>query len=189
MSADDLKTWVDVIQGVLTSIGIILAGWWSIFTFGLGRSFAPNVILEVTLKNIVELKTTKWVILSIRAKNIGKTRIRKEACKITCIPVYKDSMESNDKREFKRIDPDEKRILEILPRQYDVLNAHDSLEPEEEAKEDLLLEINSASILKAGITFYGHKYLWGRKQQWTTYVILDLQQSSSTSNLKGVPYE
>jgi len=189
MSADDIKTWVEIIQGALTSLGIILAGWWSIFTFGLGRSFAPNVILEVTLSNIVELGSTKGVILSIKAKNIGKTRIKKETCKITCIPVYTDSTDSNDKREFKRLDPDEKKVLEILPRQYEILNSHDSLEPEEEAKEDLLLEVNNVSVLKAGVTFYGHKYLWGRKQQWTTYAVLDLQKLNSSSNQKGVLYE
>lgn len=189
MNTNDVKIWVEIIQDILTTLGIILAGWWSIFTFGLGRSFAPNVILEVTLKKVVELKTTKGAIVSIKAKNIGKTRIRKESCRITCIPGYTDPTESNDKREFKRLDPDEKQVLEILPRQYEILTIHDSLEPEEEAKEDIFLEVNATTVLKAGVTFYGHKYLWGRKQQWTTYVIMDLQQSVSPSSSKGVLYE
>jgi hypothetical protein len=189
MSPTDIKTWVEIIQAVLTSLGIVLAGWWSIFTFGLGRSFAPNVILEVSFKNLIDLKMTKAVILSVKAKNIGKTRVLKESCRLTCIPVYGGSSENNDKREFNRIDPDEVQVLEILPRQYEILNAHDSLEPEEEAKEDVVLQINSASVLKAGVTFYGHKYLWGRKQQWTTYVVIELQKAGSLSIPKGVPYE
>jgi len=47
MEMSEIKIVVEIVQGLLTSIGILGAAVWSIFVFGLGRNFAANIVIGV----------------------------------------------------------------------------------------------------------------------------------------------
>ncbi len=180
------KIWVEIVQGILTSVGIVGAGIWSLFVFGLGRNFAPNIKFQFAVKQIISFQDAQAAILSLGIKNIGRTRVKKEACTLVVISITPTKLkDQNDVREFRRIDPTISEIISQLPRRLDIFSDHDAFEPSEEAIEDILLELGESPILKVVVTFFGSKYIWGRQQQWTSSTIVDVRNTHVETNYQN----
>ena len=166
MTPDDLKTWVEIIQGMVTTVGIIAAGIWSFFTFVLGRSFAPNMQITFELKQVVDLKERKAAIVSVKIRNIGRTRVRKKRCYIATASVT-DSSDASDIPEFSRLD----ESLEFsVAKVYRVFDAHTTLEPDEGAIEDVLFALGQSPTFKVGLIFTDK-----RNNSWISSAILDVR--------------
>ncbi len=162
MSLSDLKTWVEIVQGIVTALGVIVAGIWSFYVFVLGRGFAPNIQIQFELKQVVDLLDGKGAIVLVKIKNIGRTRIRKDACFIATALVPKDQ---RDLPELGRIDVPLKFSEAKV---YPVFDTHTSFEPNEEATEDVLFALGKSPTFKVGVIFVDH-----RKKAWSSNAILD----------------
>lgn len=177
MSSIELtKLWVEIIQGIFTALGILAAGIWSLLVFGLGRSFAPNIHFGFICKQVVALQVRQGVILTLKIKNTGHTRIKKETCTLIVVAVASlPNTTETDHRAFRRLVPIPSEIVAQLPRRFELFADHDAFEPNEEASEDILLELGDSPVFKVVATFFGAKYLFGRKQQWTSSSIMDVR--------------
>lgn len=170
MPLNDLKTWIEISQDLVTIAGITLAGVWSVYLFALGRSFAPNVKLEVELKQVLKLTTGYGVVISVKAQNIGRTRVKKESCQITLAPVLQIEVEGQP---LTRLDPPLPELMKQFPRQYEVFHEHASLEPDETATEDILVACADPVPVKVNVMFFGIRPIRGRREQWAASVILN----------------
>ncbi|MUH01550.1 hypothetical protein F7734_58555 [Scytonema sp. UIC 10036] len=74
----DVKTSIEIIQGIVTSIGIILAGIWSLWLFVFSRSFAGTLIINISFKRQIIIDNVPVAIVEVKVKNLGRTRVKKE---------------------------------------------------------------------------------------------------------------
>lgn len=166
MTPEEVKTYVEIIQGLVTTIGIIAAGIWSFFTFVLGRSFAPNMQITFDLKQVVDLKDGKAAIVSVKIKNIGRTRVRKRRCYIATTSIT-DGSNAGDMPEFSRLD---ESLDFSTAKVYRVFDAHSTLEPAEEATEDALFALGQSPTFKVGMIFTDKRH-----NSWISSAILDVR--------------
>jgi hypothetical protein len=161
---DNIKLVTQILQNIITSIGIIAAGLWSYYTFVRGRSFAPNVKIEFSLKQITEIDGKKLATISITLKNTGRTRINKDNCWLSIGQINIKSDET-----FTIIRQDESLDISLSQSKvYPIILDHHWLEPNEEVREDLLFDIGSANFVKVGIIFLNKK-----NEKWASNVILN----------------
>jgi hypothetical protein len=166
VTPDDIKTWVEIVQGIATTVGIVAAGIWSFFTFVLGRSFAPNMQITFELKQVVDLKQRQAAIVLVKIKNIGKTRVRKKRCYIATALVA-DSGSGSDIPELTRLD---ESLDFSTARVYRIFDAHATLEPDEGASEDVLFALGESPAFKVGLIFTDR-----RNNSWISSAILDIR--------------
>jgi hypothetical protein len=165
MQLDDVKTCVEIVQGIMTSMGILAAGIWSFYTFVLGRSFAPNVQISFEMKQVVNLASAKGAVVSVTIRNVGKTKVRKKNCWIAATPISTD---------IPRL-PALSRIDDALEfglgkaKVYPIFTEHTWLEPGEEAMDEVLFALGGSSTFKVSAIFVGHK------KKWASSVILDAE--------------
>jgi hypothetical protein len=166
MEPGDLKTWMDILQAAVTTVGILAAGIWSFFTFVVGRTFAPNMQITFDLKQVVDLQDRKAAIVSVKIKNIGRTRVRKKRCYIATASVT-DGSRAGDMPEFSRLD---ESLDFSAAKVYRVFDAHSTLEPAEEATEDALFALGPSPTFKVGLIFTDK-----RNNSWISSAILDVR--------------
>lgn len=170
MQPNDLKTWIEIAQSLVTILGIAVAGVWSYLTFLRGRSFAPNVQIQFELKQVINWDSSKGAVISVKIKNIGQTRVKKKNCLLTLASVTQPGAKNPlASTEFERLDPSFDEMMQQLPRQYEIFDEHTGLEPGEEATEDVLLELNGSSTFKVNAMFFGHR------KQWSSNAILNME--------------
>lgn len=161
MNLDDLSKWAEIVQSVATTLGIIAAGTWSFFVFVLGRSFAPNIRVQFKLQQVVDFENGKGAVISVTIKNIGKTRVLKESCYIAT-----EFLSAKPKLpELSRLDSS----LDFAnAKTYRIFDEHTSLEPDEEATEDVLFTLGETPIFKMGVIFID-----SHKKGWSSNTIID----------------
>lgn len=165
MTPDDLKTLIEIVQGAVTSVGILAAGVWSFYVFVLGRSFSPNIRIETKLKKMIRLQHYKSAIVTITIKNIGKSRVQKENCWLATCPLESSSEPAVPI--LSRIDsPLEFGLSES--KLYPIFNEHTWFEPDEETTEDVLLALGETKVFKVGVVFVG------QKKKWASSTILEM---------------
>lgn len=164
MQLSDLKTWVEIVQGLVTTLGVLVAGIWSFYVFVLGRSFAPNIQIRFDLKQVVDLANGKAAVVSVKIKNIGQTRIRKKGCYIATTSVANSQL---NLPELSRLDVS----LDFShAKVYPIFDEHTAFEPAEEATEDALFVLGKSPTFKVGVLFAGHP-----KRFWSSSAILDIR--------------
>jgi hypothetical protein len=178
MEMIEIKIVVEIVQGLLTSIGIVGAAVWSIFVFGLGRNFAANIVIGVKLKSRVEVNGMKAAILSIQAKNMGKTQVKKESFSIICTSSD-DWMQDKSSRPFRRIDLTRNEIAGLLPMKSEICVDYRQLEPGEETVDEIAVNLRTSTIIQVSACFVGKSSWWRSDQQWVANVIIDTQQTST----------
>ncbi len=179
MEMSEIKILVDIVQGLLTSVGIVGAAVWSIFVFGLGRNFAANIVIEVKLKSRVDVNGVNAAILSIKAKNMGKTQVKKESFTIIC--TSSDNWtDDKSRRPFRRIDLTREEIedLQVLPWESVIGDDYAQLEPGEEARDEIAVNLGAITVFQVSACFVGKRAWWRSAQQWVSNVIIDTQQTS-----------
>lgn len=163
MNFDEIKTIVEIIQGVVTTIGILLAGIWTYYTFVRSRSFAPNVRINFELKQVVELKRGRGAIVRISVKNIGKTKVGKKTCSAKAQAVVEPRFVV-DPIEFVRVD----RSLKYTINTYSILEDLEFLEPNEQVEEDVLFFLDRSTLFKVGVRVEGEA-----NSAWSSSAIFD----------------
>jgi len=164
ISVDELKTWFAVIQSFITILSIIIVGIWSFYNFVLGRSFAPNIQIEYTLKKIIQIEDTKIAILNIVAENIGKSHVNKKNCYISITPL---TFLQSELRDFVKINSQE---YHGNTKTYPIFRDHVALEPNEKATEDIIFVVGDALMLRLQATFMS------RSKCWISSAIVELEK-------------
>lgn len=80
---DQVETW----QALITTTGIVAAGSWALFIFVLGRSSAGIVWIGIEPRYRVVLSSGRGLVVSVRIKNTGRTRVEKVEARIQAIPI------------------------------------------------------------------------------------------------------
>lgn len=177
MTPDELKTWVEIVQGIVTCVGILAAGIWSFFTFVLGRSFAPNIQIQFDLKQIISLMDGRAAVVTVRIKNIGRAKVRKLSCHIASTDVVV-STRSAALPLLSRLDtPLDYSQAEVNV--YRILETHSFLEPGEETNEDVLFKLGESPILKVGVLFTDLA-----NTNWSSTAIFDIQDIGQAATKK-----
>jgi hypothetical protein len=172
----ELATTVDILQGLVTIAGILIAGAWALYVFVLGRSYTANVQIQFGLKQVVELansNNTKIAVVTIRMKNAGRTRVKKGFVQLNVQPITDDELDRPG--------------LMLVPTSLDLHKAKGypifrelaALEPDEEVVEDVMLAMGHYSKLKVEVYFVGSVFriIFGRGDNlsWVARGILDTQ--------------
>ncbi len=178
---DGLDITVDTLQGLVTTAGILVAGAWAFYVFVLGRSFSANVHMNFELERVIELSGNRVAVLAVRAKNIGRTRVRKSSVHVHFAPIAEDEFDQPP--------------LALIPskldmtrmKRYAVFEDLVALEPDEEVADDLMLSLGPHSMLKVEVVFVGRVVL-GRAFQaieddrgdpaWVSRGVLDLSAAN-----------
>jgi len=155
-----LQAQVETIQSVATTLGISVAGVWAFYVFFIGRTFAPSLQLDVSLKRVLSLaehQDNRAAIISIMVQNTGRTRVRKEVCFAGVMEVMdpQSRAPSLDSSQFAS------QNLLRLDNPFDPTSAivdtifHDQVlfEPGEKATEDILLYLADKTLLKVAMIF------------------------------------
>jgi len=155
-----LQAQVETIQSVATTLGISVAGVWAFYVFFIGRTFAPSLQLDVSLKRVLSLaehQDNRAAIISIMVQNTGRTRARKEVCFAGVMEVMdpQSRAPSLDSSQFAS------QNLLRLDNPFDPTSAivdtifHDQVlfEPGEKATEDILLYLADKTLLKVAMIF------------------------------------
>jgi hypothetical protein len=154
MSASDILPWMQIIQSCVTTVSIIAGGAWVIYTFILGRSFAGNVCLACEVEKIISTSSHQKVILQVRAKNIGRTRLKQDHCKVILFPL--NDISTRKVGGFaKQIDQSIEEISRQENGQLFVFSGQRYLEPDEEMTEHVLLQLDHVSTIQVIMKYYG----------------------------------
>jgi hypothetical protein len=176
MPLADIKTWVDIVQGTLTALAILSAGFWSFYIFILGRAFTVDAQIEIKHTVIHTKDLRRQVLIDITARNTGRTAIKKLTCTMTLNPIELSSPHKEQQPfRFRRIDPSVKDMLSAPATQIDIFQEQLYLEPHEEAKEAVLIELGEkTSLFKLTILLRGKRAaIIGGPQYWLSSVIID----------------
>jgi len=163
---DELKDWVQLGQGAVTTVAIVIAGVWAYYTFVLGRSDTAQVQIECGLKQAITTANGQILAISVILRNTGRTRVDQLSCDITVVPV---TYHQSDRASLALIDPLPDRVLDQGERGSDfawspMFRRLVALEPNEEVAEDIMLLVGttlSASVDDGG-TLAGTVYCRGR---------------------------
>jgi hypothetical protein len=128
------KTWqpvVEVVQGLLASLAILVGGVWAFYVFVLGRAHSASVQIQLRFKQVMSRGNGGEVIdnravISIRLKNAGRTRVDKRRCKIGIEPITEKQM-----RGQQALQPITNTMSPLEARWYPVFETLIGLEPRE----------------------------------------------------------
>lgn len=176
----ELRAWFELVLTGLQIVGLLIGALWLFYVFVLGRSYAPNILTHVALKQIITLGEYQTVILlEFAAKNEGKTAVNKKSCDLRLVQV--ETITRNGKLpeiKFQRLDPPLNKIMFDCPTSILVFNEHKSWEPGEQATDEVLIDIGAIRTFKISVTFLESdpSRLWFRDQgrSWTTNVLFSL---------------
>ena len=144
---------LEVVQSVVTTAGILVAGVWAFYVFVLGRSFSANVHMTFDLERVIHSPTARVAVLAVKAKNIGRTRVHKKSVHIHVVPIAEDELDGPP--------------LALIPgkldmtrmKRYSIFEDLAALEPDEEVTEDIMLCLGPHSRLKVEVRFVGRVVL------------------------------
>lgn len=148
-----LPSAVDVVQGLVTTAGILVAGVWAVYVFVLGRSFSANVHMHFELERIMDPPGARVAVIAVKAKNVGRTRVRKSSVHIHIEPLADGDLDQpplalvSGKLDLTRM------------RRYPIFEDLVALEPDEEVAEDVMFSLGPHSRLKVEVRFVGRVVL------------------------------
>jgi hypothetical protein len=167
MSIDDTKKIAEIIQAVMASAGIAIAGIWSYYVFVAGRTFAHNIRIEFSLKNAKSIGEHKTAVVTVTIKNVGRIRAKKDGCWISTSSIPLDDLTTLPL--ISRLDSPLDLSLSHA-KLYPIFDEHDYLEPDEEAKEDVLVKVDALPFFKVGVIFTSSR------KKWSSSAILEVKE-------------
>ncbi len=153
MKIDELKTITEIIQNIVSTIAILIAGLWTFYIFVLGRSYSPHVQILVTPKYAYDSARIKYVVLKLLAKNVGRTKATKDKCYLAIEKIQKRNDKSGIARVDSEVDFSEAKL-------YAVFSDHTALEPNEEISEELVISFDEVTLYKVKTMWYGENFVW-----------------------------
>jgi len=163
MSWDILKSAAEAIQAIVATIGIVAAGIWTLYNFGLTRVSAPQIEISVQAKTITEVKNKKILTLCLEVRNTGKTRIYKRYAILGILPIriqenWPSLTRISSQLIYQRVDA------------HEILVSHTYLDPGEKYHEEFSIDVSGYDFIQAGLVFAGLK----RDQAWESNYVFDL---------------
>lgn len=168
MSIGEIKDVVEILQGIATTLGILLAGLWTFWLFIYSRSFVGIITADLTLTKISSLDGVLVGIIRVRLKNTGRTRAVKGYCLISAEPIQEPV--SLNQPYFLGT-----TALRFIDAQS-IFESLVELEPGEEATEEVVLVLSGHSLLKVG-TKYKHKHT---NETWESSAVFDVSKGINT---------
>lgn len=156
MNVSDFKLIAETIQNIISTVAILIAGLWSFYIFILGRSYSPHVQIIITpIYTTSFINRQGYVVLKIKAKNVGRTKATKNECYLAIEKVVPPI--TKNEVEIQRIDS---AVNFDNAKVYSVFDDHTILEPNEEIFDEIMMVIDRSSIFKVKAIWYGDKFLW-----------------------------
>lgn len=174
MELGSLKDGIELAQGAVTILAILLAGLWGLYVFFLGRSTTASVQIKADVKDLIVLENGgKVTVISVMLLNTGRTLTRKDVCRFSVGP-------------FARLEPgrSDLRPLDASPdvafqQTWEIFEDLLTLEPNEEAAEEVSFAWDSLSMFSEGlrafgivVSFEGNWLLGFRRKRWARRTVL-----------------
>lgn len=159
----DWATRAQVTRDFVTALGIVITVGLSYYTFVLGRSFAPNVQLQFALKQVIDSADGKVAVVSVKAKNSGRTDVRTERCVTWYKLVAQNPPSFSALVELERLSAT--RIDPLTVKSKDMFEDLAGLEPGEENAEEFVIHLGQSVVFKvAGFIQMRPRFL--RVRRW-----------------------
>lgn len=168
MTVSDLESIANILQAVITSIGIISAGIWTLYNFGLTRISAARIDIALSVKTIFHTKNQHIAIFAIDIKNTGKTKVAKQRIVLAIKPL---SIESNMPSLLKINKPINYYEGDI----HEILKYHTFADPNEEYHEEVAFVVTGINLVQVGVLFEGTK----RWNKWEANYLFDIRTEST----------
>src|SRR5215211_7116651 len=170
MELSSAKDWVEILQGTVTTLAILLAGLWALYVFFLGRSTTASVRIEFELKDLLDLgKEGRIAVITAKFTNVGRTHVDKDICRFSVWPLTSTRL---------RPDLSLLRSIDVSPdvlhqQTWEILEGLTALEPNEEVTQDVAFAWDTSStfpdephIFGLVLSFEGRWLLGLRKKRW-----------------------
>jgi len=176
MELGSLKDGIELVQGAVTILAILLAGIWALYVFFLGRSTTASVQIQADLKYMIDLGNGgKVTVISAKFLNTGRTRIRKDVCRFSVGPLTRLEPGRSDLRPLDA-SPDV-----AFQQTWEIFGDLLTLEPNEEAAEDVSFAWDRSSLFSDGlrafgivVSFEGNWLLGFRRKRWARRAVLTI---------------
>ena len=138
---DDIKTFLDLINGIFTILAFLAAAWWFLFR----RALAGTLQITLNLIDVATVNHTPIAVLQVKLKNVGQTRIVKDycACRVEEVEVWPES---------KALD-----VISKEPINYslgvEIFKSQVEIEPNEETSEDVVIVLKELSLFRVGVWY------------------------------------
>ena len=153
MTLNEIKTIVEIVQGIISTIAIIIAGIWSYFIFVLGRGHAINVKLELIPQYQFQSGDSSFIVMRVLVENIGRTKAGKEGCYIALEEISISETSKLPTRSDKSFNLNNSKV-------FSVFENHQYLEPSEKLHEDIIISFNPNKLFKVAAYWCEKKVAW-----------------------------
>lgn len=92
LQGTSVKDLIEMVGNVVTTLGILADRFWALFVFGLGRTHAGVVQVDVEPKRLVVHQGRNGAIVSVTVKNTGRTKVEKVVSRILVRPMRETSL-------------------------------------------------------------------------------------------------
>lgn len=168
MELDNIKIIADIIQAITTSLGIILAGAWSLWLFFFSRTFAGTLVISLKLTDVTTVNNIPVAIVNVEIKNIGRTRVKKGYCLIVAKPVEDPLLQEG-------VSVIGTQTLDYIEART-IFNSLVEIEPNETVSDELALVLNKISFFKVGIKFRR----LGTSETWESTAVFNVANKTKT---------
>jgi hypothetical protein len=163
MTIADLESIANIIQAVVTSLGILSAGIWTLYNFGLTRISAARIDIAIGVKTISQTENQRIAIFAVDIKNTGKTKVAKKRIVLVLRPLSVASEVPPLLKINKPINYYEGDIHEIL-------KYHTFADPNEGYHEEVGFIVTNISLVQVGVLFEGAK----QSEKWEANYLFDV---------------
>jgi hypothetical protein len=168
----NIKTLVDIANGIVTILALIAAGWWFFFS----RSLAGTLQITLSLVSVAVVNNARKdipnptrciVSIRIRVKNVGRTRVKKGYClavaKVVDIPSNSESINviNVELPDYSLWDDIFKYVIEI--------------EPNEETYQDIAFSLNKPTFFAVGVRFKRKR----KKEAWQAVAVFNADDKAN----------
>jgi hypothetical protein len=141
---------VQVIEGFLTTLAILVGGIWVFYVFILGRSHSASVRIQLKAKQSIIRENEEYPVISVNLKNVGQTHVDKRLCTIGIAPISDDRL-----RDQPGLRPIRNTMSKEDTKLYEIFTLLRKLEPEAETEANVLLPMGKTTAVKVAVTFIG----------------------------------
>jgi hypothetical protein len=170
---DDIKTLVEIVNGIVAIVAILAAGWW----FFISRSLAGTLQITLTLTGVTIVNDTRIVIIRVQIKNVGLTRIKKGYCASVAQAV-------NVRPSSEPIN-----VIAVGPLNYSqgrrIFTSLTEIEPNEEAYEDVAFALNEVTSFAVGVHFKREK----TREAWQAIAAFNVDDKAKVPTTTSLPVE
>jgi hypothetical protein len=172
LAAPTTVDWVQGISSLITACGVLAAGSWALYNFGLRRISRPQVQIDARLISVRPSDSGYVVGLAVRATNGGHVGIRKKSAFVELNSSSRGDVASG----IRRLNFPTLKAEKV----YSIFERHTYLEPGEVFMEDLALLVPKGDILQIRVLLIGTN----PRDSWTALRLVDLLASCEETAAK-----